>query len=208
MTTVNKLATLPIKAIHVLREEGTMRFLRRFGMLCHARVHRLLQKTRKIRCETKLQAEWPPEKPLISVIIPCYNYGTFLRGAIESVLDQTYQRFEILVINDGSTDDFTRQLLRDLSYPKTTVIHQENRGWHRPETTEPQRPLANISAFSTQMISSSQPIWKRHCLFWRVMRVWEAVTVGSAVLAIAIRYGRPPIWIHILLKAMYDRLLP
>lgn len=128
MSIMNKLAALPIKGVNVFKQEGSIHLLQRFGKSFHSRAHRLLRKFQKIRYETQAQPEWSLEKPLVSVIIPCYNYGKFLPGAIESVLNQTYQRFEILVINDGSTDEFTRQVLCDLRYEKTKVIHQENQG--------------------------------------------------------------------------------
>ena len=44
-------------------------------------------------------------KPLVSVIIPCYNGEKFIAEAIESVLSQTYKNWELLIINDGSTDN-------------------------------------------------------------------------------------------------------
>ena len=44
-------------------------------------------------------------KPLISVIIPCYNHGRFLAEAIGSIQKQDYDKIEIFVVDDGSTDD-------------------------------------------------------------------------------------------------------
>ncbi|ETK22146.1 glycosyltransferase [Pseudomonas sp. FH1] len=45
------------------------------------------------------------KEPLISVILPVYNGAPFLAAAIDSILQQTLNDFELIVINDGSTDD-------------------------------------------------------------------------------------------------------
>lgn len=66
--------------------------------------------------------------PKVSVVIPCYNLGAYLDEAVASVLAQTFTDFEILVVNDGSTDLETCQLLADYRRPKTRVIHTENSG--------------------------------------------------------------------------------
>jgi glycosyltransferase involved in cell wall biosynthesis len=64
---------------------------------------------------------------LVSVIIPAYNQGQYLGKTIQSVLDQDYPEFEILVIDDGSTDD-TADVTRRFADPRIRYIYQENRG--------------------------------------------------------------------------------
>jgi glycosyltransferase involved in cell wall biosynthesis len=62
----------------------------------------------------------------ISVVIPTYNYGRFLRDAIDSVLAQTYPALEVIVVDDGSTDD-TPQVLAEYG-DRIRVICQKNEG--------------------------------------------------------------------------------
>ena len=65
-------------------------------------------------------------EPLVSVIIPTYNRARFLPQAIQSVLDQTLQDLEIIVVDDGSTDN-TKAILED--YKASVVcVHTEHRG--------------------------------------------------------------------------------
>lgn len=64
-------------------------------------------------------------EPRFSLIIPSYNRAATLGRAIESILQQSYPAFEIIVVDDGSTDQ-TRQLLE--SYPQVTYYYQENQG--------------------------------------------------------------------------------
>src|SRR5215211_4791039 len=67
--------------------------------------------------------------PLVTVVIPCYNQAHFLGEAIESVLSQSYEHFELIVVDDGSTDDTsevaTAYSARDR---RVRLIRQENRG--------------------------------------------------------------------------------
>ena len=64
------------------------------------------------------------ETPKISVIIPTFNCDRYLTQAIDSVLAQTYGNYEIIVIDDGSTDN-TQQVLQPY-LSRINYIYQEN----------------------------------------------------------------------------------
>jgi len=65
----------------------------------------------------------------ISIIIPCYNDGQYIQEAINSVLVQTYQNFEIIIIDDASSDLNTKKILQNISHNKITLIkHNVNKG--------------------------------------------------------------------------------
>lgn len=65
--------------------------------------------------------------PSASIVIPTYNHLHFLPKAVDTALDQTFEDFEVIVVNDGSTDG-TKQWLDAYQHPKLRVIHQENQG--------------------------------------------------------------------------------
>ncbi len=66
--------------------------------------------------------------PTVSVIIPCYNQGQFVDEAVDSVLAQSFNDFEIIVVNDGSSDDLTNRLLQNYTKEKTRVVFTANMG--------------------------------------------------------------------------------
>ena len=67
-----------------------------------------------------------PDKPHVSIIIPCFNYGRFLAEAVESALAQTHIPLEVIVIDDGSTDDSFEVASRFV--PDVEVLTQPNQG--------------------------------------------------------------------------------
>lgn len=64
----------------------------------------------------------------VSVIIPCFNHGRFLPEALDSIRQQTYQNFEIIIVDDGSEDPETLHLLKSIDNANTTVYHKKNGG--------------------------------------------------------------------------------
>ncbi|HKC68443.1 MAG TPA: glycosyltransferase [Bacteroidia bacterium] len=67
--------------------------------------------------------------PLVSIIIPCYNAEQYIAQAIESVFNQTYKNFEVIIINDGSSDRSEEVINNFLSLDERIQLHnQSNKG--------------------------------------------------------------------------------
>jgi glycosyltransferase involved in cell wall biosynthesis len=66
-------------------------------------------------------------EPKISVITACYNHGRFINDMIESVMNQTLSDYELIIVNDGSTDD-TKDILKKIIHEKIKIFHTENQG--------------------------------------------------------------------------------
>ncbi|GAB6082639.1 glycosyltransferase family A protein [Desulfuromonas carbonis] len=66
--------------------------------------------------------------PKVSVIIPCFNQGDYLDEAVQSVLAQTYGDFEVVIVNDGSTEAATNDLLAGYRQSQCRVVQTSNQG--------------------------------------------------------------------------------
>jgi glycosyltransferase involved in cell wall biosynthesis len=67
-------------------------------------------------------------EPLVSVVIATYNMSEYLPLAVRSALDQTYQNIEVLIVDDGSTDDTRKVVQPLLDDPRVRYLFQENKG--------------------------------------------------------------------------------
>jgi glycosyltransferase involved in cell wall biosynthesis len=66
-------------------------------------------------------------KPLVSIILPVYNNEKYVRYSIDSVLSQNHANWELLVVNDGSTDT-SKEIIESYSDKRIIKIHQQNKG--------------------------------------------------------------------------------
>ena len=68
--------------------------------------------------------------PLVSIIVPNYNHERYLVQRLESIFNQTFQDFEVILLDDCSTDDSVIMLQRYATHPKVThfVVNEQNTG--------------------------------------------------------------------------------
>ena len=65
-------------------------------------------------------------RPLVSIIIPCYNYANYIKKCIDSALSQTYDNIEVIVIDNGSTDE-SLSIIREFSNNNKVRIFEFNK---------------------------------------------------------------------------------
>lgn len=86
------------------------------------------QKVTPISVNTEINWKNLTKDPLITVYITNYNYGMYIEESINSVLSQKFRDFEVLIIDDGSTDNSKEIIESYRNHPKVTIIYQENKG--------------------------------------------------------------------------------
>ena len=79
------------------------------------------------------------QQPLVSIIVPVYNGEAYLERCVDSILGQQYEQIELILVNDGSTDNsldicrrYARQdkRVRVIDKVNSGVSDSRNRGWH------------------------------------------------------------------------------
>lgn len=103
---------------HTILRPGTNYFILAFSYALHST-------KRQLATPDKVKTRKPKK---VSIIIPTYNNADTLSRCIESILNQTYVNFEIIIINDGSTDITERILENFTKNPKIKSYYQQNSG--------------------------------------------------------------------------------
>src|SRR5437660_6526968 len=92
------------------------------------------------------------DKPLVSIIIPCYNQAQYLAETIDSALAQTYRPIQVLVVNDGSPDD-TEKVARAYG-DRIDYIYRENGGLSAARNTG----IARATGFYLKFLDSDDQL--------------------------------------------------
>src|SRR4051794_9089067 len=86
-------------------------------------------------------------KPRVSVVIASYNYGRYIGEALESLCKQSYDRWEAVVVDDGSTDDTLAVVRRYTLEPRIRLVRHQHQGQPRTKNRGIRETSAPLIAF-------------------------------------------------------------
>ena len=110
--------------------------------------------------------------PEITVVITCFNYGHYLEGCLNSVFNQTYQDYEVVVVDDGSTDSTREVAEAFMGRPNMRYIRQENSGQARAKNLGIEMARGRYLAFL-----DADDLWEKEKLVKQI-RLFERPSVG------------------------------
>ncbi len=99
--------------------------------------------------------------PKISVILPVFNSQKYIRKTVQSVLNQGFADFELIIVNDGSTDD-TVNILNSFSDSRINIINQSNMGPEAARNNALDVARGTTLCFSTPMTGIPRTVLKPH----------------------------------------------
>ncbi len=116
------------KVLMIERLTGTLMALMRMRAQYNAMVEKVVRAGWIRKISTALTPETPvTQRPLVSVILCNYNYDRFVAEAVESVLEQTYKNFELIIVDDGSTDN-SKNVISAYNDQRIKAVFKENGG--------------------------------------------------------------------------------
>ncbi len=89
----------------------------------------------------------PLGNPQVSIVITCYNYASFVTSCLESVFAQTFSDYEIILVDDGSTDDSAQKIKPFLADTRLRYIKQQNGGQANAKNRGIQESVGRFIAF-------------------------------------------------------------
>jgi glycosyltransferase involved in cell wall biosynthesis len=114
----------------------------------------------------------PKRIPKVSVCIPVYSSAKYIQETVDSILNQTYKDFEIIIVDDGSPDESTWDLISSFSHP-VKVFRQENRGIAGAKNACVEKASGEYIAFCDH-----DDLWKKDKLEKQVKVLDENVEIG------------------------------
>lgn len=139
--------------------------------------------------------ESPTDGPLVSIVMPAYNVEGFLADAVESVLAQTFAAWELVIVNDGSTD--TTGAIADeyaRHHDRVRAIHRPNGGVSRARNSG----LAAVDDETSAVVFlDSDDVWEDDALG----ALWEALARDTTAVAV---YGFARHFVHGQMPATVD----
>jgi teichuronic acid biosynthesis glycosyltransferase TuaG len=121
-----------------------------------------------------------------SVIIPVYNVSTYIERSLKSVFAQSYQDFEIIVIDDGSTDDTAEQVHRFSDQAKLHYVRQDNAGPAAARNTGMKVATGQFIAFL-----DADDLWHPQKLEAHLRRLHNSPRMGMSFNWFEVLYGYP-----------------
>lgn len=109
--------------------------------------------------------------PKVSVVIPNYNYGKYLKKTVESVFDQSYKNVEIIVVDDGSSDDSV-EILKGFGN-RITVVQQDNQGVSRARNAGVNHSAGEFVAFL-----DADDLWLPEKLALQIQKFFDDDKIG------------------------------
>lgn len=119
----------------------------------------------------------------VSVIVPLYNKAPYLKRCIDSILTQTFEDFELIIVDDGSTDDSV-SIAKDITDPRLSIIQQANRGPGAARNRGVSTCTGSLCAFL-----DADDEWLPHYL----QESLEALSLNPSVAAVASGYLEYPL---------------